>query len=327
MSTRIIYKEKLWGLIACHHRTAKYLTFEECTIFELLSSVISSRINSILANQTAVVQNKQYELSSLCIRNLATFSDLSDGLTSNTGLIKQILKADFIVITMAGKYHADANTLNESNITGIVSWLQSISPNNVVHTPSLASAYPAAKAFADVASGMLALPVNAYQDSYILAFRKECIQLVNWGGNPSETISFSGNTYNPRHSFKLWQETVRYSSIPWTEEEYKVAEDFKNLVVEQALRSLTTRLEQKVEERTAELQQSNDRLNSMHKELKEITFLTTHRLQEGIRRIRFMTGMLPSDNNESRLKRMNEISAISEKMQHLIIELENESKM
>jgi chemotaxis family two-component system sensor kinase Cph1 len=48
MSVRVIHNENLWGLISCHHATPNYLSFEIRSIFELLSSVISNKISSIL---------------------------------------------------------------------------------------------------------------------------------------------------------------------------------------------------------------------------------------------------------------------------------------
>src|SRR5690606_15822975 len=53
MSTRIIHNEALWGLIACHHREAKLLSFEECAFFELVSNVISSKLSSLVNQMKA----------------------------------------------------------------------------------------------------------------------------------------------------------------------------------------------------------------------------------------------------------------------------------
>src|SRR5439155_4932601 len=32
MSTRIVKEDQLWGLISCHHRTAKYLSYQMCSL-------------------------------------------------------------------------------------------------------------------------------------------------------------------------------------------------------------------------------------------------------------------------------------------------------
>ncbi|HEX2533549.1 MAG TPA: GAF domain-containing protein, partial [Chitinophagaceae bacterium] len=49
MSTRIVHEGSLWGLVSCHHRAARYLSFEECSIMELLSNILSARI-TVLTN-------------------------------------------------------------------------------------------------------------------------------------------------------------------------------------------------------------------------------------------------------------------------------------
>src|SRR5207253_3105447 len=70
--------------------------------------------------------------------------------------------------------------------------------------------------------------------NFIIAFRSEAIQKVNWGGNPNEAVQFEadGKQYHPRNSFSQWQQTVKHTSIPWKPEEIEVAENFRNFVVE-----------------------------------------------------------------------------------------------
>ena len=41
-----------------------------------------------------------------------------------------------------------------------------------------------------------------------------------------------GKGYHPRASFAAWQETVKKTSLPWTNEEIEVAENFRNSVID-----------------------------------------------------------------------------------------------
>jgi light-regulated signal transduction histidine kinase (bacteriophytochrome) len=47
MSVRILKDGELWGLVACHHRTPRYLSYEICSVFELLSGVVSAKISAV----------------------------------------------------------------------------------------------------------------------------------------------------------------------------------------------------------------------------------------------------------------------------------------
>ncbi|WP_273769825.1 hypothetical protein, partial [Aeromonas hydrophila] len=53
-------------------------------------------------------------------------------------------------------------------------------------TDCLALLYPPAEHFADVASGLLALSVSKSPRDYVLWFRPELVQTVNWAGKPAK---------------------------------------------------------------------------------------------------------------------------------------------
>ena len=84
------------------------------------------------------------------------------------------------------------------------------------------------------------MPVQVEKGNFILAFRPEAVKTVHWGGNPSEAVNFEpdGKKYHPRASFKLWQQVVEKTSVPWKKEELEVAERFRNFVVEFALNKM-----------------------------------------------------------------------------------------
>jgi light-regulated signal transduction histidine kinase (bacteriophytochrome) len=70
------------------------------------------------------------------------------------------------------------------------------------------------------------------------------VQQVNWGGNPNEAINFENDNikYHPRNSFKLWQETVKNTSLSWTSDELTNAESFRNFVIEYTLKKVYARV-------------------------------------------------------------------------------------
>ncbi|MCE9532616.1 MAG: hypothetical protein K8T89_16075, partial [Planctomycetes bacterium] len=108
-------------------------------------------------------------------------------------------------------------------------------------TDRLSQVYAPAKAFTDVASGLLVLEVSREADEYILWFRPEVLQSVNWGGDPHEKPVLNGRL-TPRHSFAIWKETVRERSLPWRASEVENAKRVKELLLAAAVRS-TIRLE------------------------------------------------------------------------------------
>ena len=78
------------------------------------------------------------------------------------------------------------------------------------------------------------MPLQPEKQNFILAFRAEAVKKILWGGKPHEAVQFEpdGKGYHPRASFAAWQETVKKTSLPWTNEEIEVAEKFRNSVID-----------------------------------------------------------------------------------------------
>src|SRR6185436_18145383 len=99
-------------------------------------------------------------------------------------------------------------------------------------TDRLPEEYDYAAEYKNIASGMIAIPVDTSRNEYILIFRPEAVQTVNWGGDPETRINFEDDmkTYHPRFSFKLWQELVKGISLPWRKEEIAMAENLQEFL-------------------------------------------------------------------------------------------------
>jgi light-regulated signal transduction histidine kinase (bacteriophytochrome) len=105
---------------------------------------------------------------------------------------------------------------------------------NVFATDNLSSLHEEAEEFQEICSGILVIPIDYKNDQYVFIFRPEVVQVINWGGNPHERIHFEKDqkNYHPRNSFRLWQEKVRGTSLPWREEEVSAAENLRSFIYE-----------------------------------------------------------------------------------------------
>jgi two-component system CheB/CheR fusion protein len=121
---------------------------------------------------------------------------------------------------------------------------------------------------------------------------------------------------------------VRHTCNPWSEEELIAAERFRNIVVENTLKRLTSTLEQKVVQRTKELAVSNENLSHALEELQELTHVTSHDLQEPVRKILLFTAELNKPlEPEKRKDYINKILKASTRISSLITDLVNISKV
>jgi light-regulated signal transduction histidine kinase (bacteriophytochrome) len=237
MSTRIVKDDTLWGLISCHHRTPKYLSYQLCSLFELLSAIISAKITALEQRVAFQFRSQMQEVYSKLVEKVYSSNSLLEGLYKQQHELLKLLNADGVAVVQNGSVQSYGITPETAEIEDLVFWLQSHNLKKIYQASALASAYEGAERYAAEASGLLALPLQPEKGAFLLAFRQEAVRHVAWGGNPDKAITFEpdGKRYHPRNSFASWKETVQQQAIPWNSEELDIAEQFRNFLVEYTL--------------------------------------------------------------------------------------------
>ncbi|MFT2009834.1 GAF domain-containing protein [Pontibacter sp. 13R65] len=233
MSLPIIIDNKLWGLISCHHKTAKNPSYEVRSALELLSDIVAAQL---AAKERERVISNRAELQRVhgkLMEQLYTNQVFAEGLLLGEVNIQHLLSLTGAAVTFDGGTWTYGNTPEAQDLRELVSWLRRNKIDKLFSTDSLPKIYVQSKEYKDVVSGLIVLPINAEQGEYILGFRSEVLQTVKWGGDPNQAIQMEpdGKTYHPRNSFATYQETVKYTSLPWLTEELEVAETLRSAVL------------------------------------------------------------------------------------------------
>lgn len=242
MSTRILHQNKLWGLIACHHKKPKFLSYEMCSIFEMLSTIISGKLSSIHNEQALARDNALGTGYSQLLENIYRLNDLDQALLDETG-IARIFNATGVAVSRNGRFKTYGTTPRADQLDELLLWLHTRQLRTVFYTAHLSALHDYASDYQEVASGLLVIPLNSAKDSYILMFRPEKIRLINWGGDPETRITFEKDekNYHPRNSFKQWQQRVSGMSVPWRDEEIARAEALRSFIYEYETTNYTGR--------------------------------------------------------------------------------------
>lgn len=236
MSISIIKGGQLWGLIACHHYSPKFISYEIRSACEFLGQVMSLQLpyveNQEHQNYRIALKTIHNQLIEQMLRSLS----FVDGLFDDHPNLLDLTNAQGAAVWNSGDCRTIGITPQPDEIQMIVQWLAESSDRDVFQTHCLSSLLPEAETLKDFTSGLLAVLVSPQH--YILWFRPEVIQTVNWAGNPQKPISHDedGNVrLSPRKSFDLWKETVQLQSLPWLSCEVDAAVELQQAVVKSVL--------------------------------------------------------------------------------------------
>ncbi|HEX8440487.1 GAF domain-containing sensor histidine kinase, partial [Archangium sp.] len=242
MSISLVKDGSLWGLITCHHSAPRHLSASTRQACDVLARLLSLQLG---AEERGAEAEELVRRASLRARLMERLSQGASALPARLAQERDLLLA----LTSAG---GAALLLGESPIlvgatppmsavVELAFWLAERPFGSAFFTERLAEVYPPAAAYADVASGLLAVRLDSSPNlpRYALWFRPEVARTVTWAGNPRKpVVREQGGTprLHPRASFEAWQETVRGTSVPWTRVDLESAEGFRGGLVGVVLR-------------------------------------------------------------------------------------------
>ncbi|GHA62168.1 GAF domain-containing protein [Pontibacter akesuensis] len=238
MSLPLIINNQLWGLISCHNIAAKNPSYEMRSALELLSGILSAQLASQENEQAILLRVQLRSIHARLLEQLYSNQNFADGVLSGSTNIQDLLSLSGAAVLYEGGIWTSGETPHHQEMKELVSWIRRNKGTSLFATANLGKDYSRSVAYKDVASGVVALPINAEQGEYILGFRSEVLQTISWGGDPNNAIQMEadGKTYHPRNSFATYQETVKHTSLPWKEEELEAAEVLRSAVLEKIIR-------------------------------------------------------------------------------------------
>lgn len=290
MSISLVQDGKLWGLIACHHSSPKYIPYSTRTVCEFIGQVMSVELLNKEASEDTDYKMHLKTLQTQFIEALSQSDYFLDGMVQLGTQLLALVNATGAIICSDDQCVQVGDVPPEDAIPALLDWIKPHLQHNLFETRSLSQQYPAAESFRAIASGVLALEISKVHHNYILWFRPEVVQTVNWGGNPNkpvEVLTDGSQRMSPRKSFALWQETVRGCSLPWKDCELEAVAELRSLLVGVVLRQADT------------LAAMNFELHRSNEELDSFAYIASHDLKEPLRGIHNYANFLMEDYAET----------------------------
>lgn len=287
LSIALMREGELWGLISCHNREPRQVSFAVRAACGLIGQVLSLQLAVREQTEALAERMRLQAILTPMVAVLARHDRLLEGVEACRDDLLRLVGADGAAVIESGRVARYGMVPEEEQVLGLVGWLEQRGDDDVAASSALGGEFPPAQPYAAVASGLLALSVSRLRHSWVLWFRREVLETVTWGGDPTKPVASGPEgeaaQLHPRKSFARWRELVRGRARPWRQPEIDVAREFRVAVVDIVLRGA---------ERLAQLTEELTRTN---RELENFSYTVSHDLRAPFRHIRGYAELLKSD--------------------------------
>ena len=307
----IISEGRLWGLVACHNYSPKKIPFGQRVSALLQATLLGSQVKVVTAMES-LVEKRLLEASLNEFQSDINNYSLNDS-TYSASVSCEMVNADAFIV----------NSPILSIESGTAPYQKDLSVLLEILNEKAQQFFVSDNIRRDLAfegTGEIAglLYYKLGDGTQVLWIRKEVVKEVLWAGNPDKAVIKGEQGMSPRKSFASWKQTKTGFSRKWTENELVIAK--------QGVFSIQNRLAY-LTSQVVQIEQAKimEKLAKANAELENILWITSHDLQEPLRKIRMFVSLIEDDEavlvNKKVSGTISKITRSAERMHNLLNDL------
>lgn len=313
LTAALISNGKLWGLLACHHYKPRFINYYQRQTCEFLIQIFSNELTLKNSNHFLSNIEKLDELRLKLVSQIHQENNIKRGLSALQLKITDFFNCNGAAIILNNKVKLVGETPEKKEVKKLLKSFLSKKKENVFFTKSLGQLYPEGKNFKETGSGVLSIRLGQSDRNYLIWFRPEVIQNIEWGGDPDNKAFYDEDKkrLTPRKSFEKWTEQLTGVSESWKDYEItgarKISESISYIILENQKK---------------EIDALNNKLTTAHNELELFSHGLSHDLKAPLRGIDAYAYILKEDHYTDLQKEaqiaVDTILSSAEEMQVLI---------
>ncbi|GAA0714433.1 ATP-binding protein [Aquimarina litoralis] len=274
LTAAIVFNDTLWGLIACHHYSQKFINFYQRLSCKFLAQIFSTSLQLDSKNNVLDQIQKSSITRSVLIDQITREKDIVLGLSRFDITLNDLTHSTGAAICIDNDITLIGTCPEIEQIRDLINFISEQTTENFYQTNSISRAFETAKAYKNIASGVLCQFISKAKKDALIWFKPEVIQNVDWAGNPEKAVSIDEDVHlSPRKSFEKWSIEQEGISEPWTDNEIA------------AVKSLNKSISDIIIEKYNEVKELNARLKMAYDELESFSYSVSHDLRAPLRGI------------------------------------------
>ncbi|NGZ74741.1 sensor domain-containing diguanylate cyclase [Saccharibacillus alkalitolerans] len=259
----LIHDGRLWGMITCHHYSPKYVTHRIRNLCNFLGAFFSNELyqrQQLDEYQAELrLRTEASRIAKIFTANSSPFHVVEDLYASENRLL-QMMSASGAAVSYNDKLLLFGDTPAPGQVRELAGWMGGKAKNYAHQTSRLSLEFSPAAAYKAKASGALYVALSPGQQNYIIWFRPEVLQVVDWAGDPAKAViqEDDGIRLSPRKSFEKWRQVVQGTALEWKTEELNALIELR-AVVDNQTKSDLQRAEEQALQNSRMLRQNEQR--------------------------------------------------------------------